>query len=493
MIWASWIFYLGLAGVTLFHARFVHWLWLRTRKLAPSETAVAAILGTNSLPADRAYLPRILIQIPLFNEGDVIRPLLQALQEQEYPRDLYAVQVLDDSNDSYSLQIVDEEIANLKKKSIDARFLRRADRRGFKAGACQEGLEQIDANKEFPRFEIVAILDADFQPGGSFLGEIADHLTEEKTAFVQFGWSYKNAGLSWLTRAQALSLDAHFFVEQKARSEAGTFFNFNGTAGAWRIDLIRELGGWNGNLLTEDMDLSIRAMNEGYLGKFVEYSVPSLLPQSMQALKVQQHRWTAGTLQNARLHLGRVLINPSVKWPQKLDVVFTLLAPFSWFFSLLVLLGFAPYTIFHVLNSSHFDLTEKIGLTLALIFNFGSMFIYYRQARKQLGWFSFVREFLQLLLLSIALTPSNSLAVVSGLFRKSALFVRTPKSSRFLAQRARWSVRILEGSLLCLVGATLFVQGRDALPLTIPFGLLFFAGIGAAIGFDYVKPRIERK
>jgi len=76
---------------------------------------------------------------------------------------------------------------------------------------------------------------------------------------VQARWGHINRDYSLLTEVQSIMLDGHFIMEHGARSRAGRFFNFNGTAGVWRRAVIADAGGWQHDTLTEDLDLSYRA------------------------------------------------------------------------------------------------------------------------------------------------------------------------------------------------------------------------------------------
>src|SRR6185503_5689176 len=111
----------------------------------------------------------------------------------------------------------------------------------------------------------VAIFDADFVPAPDFLRKTVPALVgDQGLAFVQARWGHANRETNWLTRAQGVLLDAHFAIEQEARFRAGIPFSFNGTAGVWRREAIENAGGWTGDTLTEDLDLSVRCALKGW-------------------------------------------------------------------------------------------------------------------------------------------------------------------------------------------------------------------------------------
>jgi cellulose synthase/poly-beta-1,6-N-acetylglucosamine synthase-like glycosyltransferase len=107
----------------------------------------------------------------------------------------------------------------------------------------------------------------------------------ERVAFAQARWGHLNRDFSVLTVLQSLSLDAHFAVDQAARSSAGHFFNFNGTAGVWRRAAIVDAGGWRSDTLTEDLDLSYRTFLRGWQARYAgEVEAAAELPVSFSAV-----------------------------------------------------------------------------------------------------------------------------------------------------------------------------------------------------------------
>ena len=146
---------------------------------------------------------------------------------------------------------------------------------------------------------------------------------------VQVRWEHLNRDYSLLTRAQAILLDGHFIIEHTARHRSGCFFNFNGTAGIWRRQCIEDAGGWSGETLTEDIDLSYRAQMAGWNFIYLEDVVaPAELPVDINALKSQQHRWAKGSIQVARKLLPGLLSGP-YPFRVKMEAFFHLGANFN--------------------------------------------------------------------------------------------------------------------------------------------------------------------
>lgn len=244
-------------------------------------------------PDPPATWPTVTVQIPIYNELYVAERVIRAVAELDYPGELLDIQVLDDSTDETKV-IAQRVVRQLQSAGVKIAHVRRSDRSGFKAGALQAGLEKAGG-------EFIAIFDADFVPEPDFLQRTLPYLVEEPhVAFVQTRWGHLNPDYSWLTFLQSLAIDAHFMVEQFARSQAGYWFNFNGTAGIWRKAAIVDAGGWTADTLTEDLDLSYRAHLRGWQGRYVrEIEVQAELPVNFSAFRRQQHRWARGSLECA--------------------------------------------------------------------------------------------------------------------------------------------------------------------------------------------------
>ncbi len=265
------------------HRLWILYLYFRHYKFAPPL----------AVPPPPAAWPRVTVQLPIYNECYVVERLLEAVCALDYPADRLEIQVLDDSTDetrALSRTLVEKHRA----AGRDIRHLPRDNRRGFKAGALEEGLKQAAG-------EFIAIFDADFLPPAGFLKDTVPHFVDPRLGLVQARWGHVNEGYSLLTRLQSLFLDGHFMLEHTARNRSGAFFNFNGTAGIWRRRAIEEAGGWSSDTLTEDLDLSYRSQLKGWRFLYLpELVCPAELPVDMAAFRTQQHRWTKGSFQVAR-------------------------------------------------------------------------------------------------------------------------------------------------------------------------------------------------
>src|ERR1700761_427911 len=241
-----------------------------------------------------AELPHVLVQLPVCDEGPLAVRVAASAARMDWPRDRLTIQLLDDGDGSRHEQLA-ADVRAVVPQDVNFHILQRGDRTGFKAGNLAFGLAHSDA-------PFVAVLDADFVPPTDFLRRtVPVLLADSGLAFVQARWGHANRGANWLTRVQGALLDAHFSVEQEARYRAGLPISFNGSAGVWNRIAIEQGGGWTGDTLTEDLDLSMRCMMQGWRGAMVsDMVVPGELPQTAAAWRAQQARWTKGHAQVAR-------------------------------------------------------------------------------------------------------------------------------------------------------------------------------------------------
>ncbi|HNC44807.1 MAG TPA: glycosyltransferase, partial [Acidobacteriota bacterium] len=245
-------------------------------------------------------LPKVTIQLPLFNEMYVVERLLESVVQIDYPQGKLEIQVLDDSTDE-TQHIAAAAVKRHAEAGHNIVYIHRDNREGFKAGALEAGLKVASG-------ELVAIFDADFRPRPDCIRKMVHYFTEEKVGVVQFRWSHINADYNVLTRIQSVLLDGHFVIEHTSRNRSGGFFNFNGTAGMWRRQAIEWSGGWQHDTLTEDTDLSYRAQMLGWKFVYVmDEDVPAELPVEINAFKAQQRRWAKGLTQVAFKMFKRTL------------------------------------------------------------------------------------------------------------------------------------------------------------------------------------------
>lgn len=367
--------------------------------------------------------PMVTIQLPVFNEKYVIERLIKKVAEIDYPSDKLEIQVLDDSTDE-TTALAEKTILEVKKANPNAsiELVRRPERTGFKAGALAYGLA-------ISKGEFLAIFDADFLPEKDFLRNTIPHFfRSEKVGVVQTRWGHLNKSYSWLTRLQAFGLDAHFSIEQKGRKQAGSFINFNGTAGVWRKSCIETSGGWQPDTLTEDLDLSYRAQLKGWEFTYLEEVVaPAELPVLMPAIKSQQYRWNKGAAESARKHLGDVF-RSSFSMTKKLHATLHLLNSSIFILLLATALLSFPVVILKQTRSELEWIINLGSLFLVGFFSVGAFYWYsvkYSQELHKKRYF--LLHFPLFLIVSMGMSFHNAWAVAEGWLGFKTPFIRTPK------------------------------------------------------------------
>ncbi len=163
-------------------------------------------------PSRIADLPRITVQLPIFNEQFVIDRLIEACCKMEYPADKLEIQVLDDSTDE-TVQVASDIVERLRALGHPIVYLHRSNRYGFKAGALDAGLKTATG-------EFIAIFDADFVPSEDWLMKVIHHFAEPEIGMVQTRWTHLNRDYSILTQIEGILLDGHFVLEHGGRSRS---------------------------------------------------------------------------------------------------------------------------------------------------------------------------------------------------------------------------------------------------------------------------------
>jgi cellulose synthase/poly-beta-1,6-N-acetylglucosamine synthase-like glycosyltransferase len=460
---------LALASYGLHRSHLVFTVLRHRRALRAGDTRVPAIEAEGI--EHRHDLPHVTIQLPLYNEATVVARLLTHVAAIEWPRNRLEIQVLDDSTDETRV-LVRREVESLREQGLDVVSIRRVDRSGYKAGALDNGLKVA-------RGELVAIFDADFLPQPDFLRAVVPHfMGDPRVGMVQARWGHINRDHSILTRTQALMLDGHHLVENRARAAAGWLFNFSGTGGIWRKDAIASAGGWQHDTLTEDLDLSYRAQLAGW--RFVyrdDIVTPAELPEDISAFRAQQFRWAKGTVQTARKLRAR-LMHADLSPMQRIEAFFHLTPHFAYplmmFLSVLLLPALVLMPATDAKTMLLIDLPLVIGTT-------GSLATFYAMAEIAQGRRSVdaLKQLPALLAIGAGLAPHLTVAVWEGLRTMSGEFIRTPKKGGSLGRyRAAADLPIVEFVLFSISVASTVAAIETRHWFATPFAMLFAFGYG---------------
>jgi cellulose synthase/poly-beta-1,6-N-acetylglucosamine synthase-like glycosyltransferase len=433
--------------------------------------------ATGEPPTRFEQLPPVTIQLPLYNERYVVERLIEEVLKIEYPKELLQVQVLDDSTDDTG-PFAEALVERYRNMGYPIEYHHRANRHGFKAGALQEGLKTATG-------ELVAVFDADFIPPSAFLQKTVHFFADPKVGVVQTRWSYLNRDYNFLTEVEAMLLDGHFILEHGARSRAGLFFNFNGTAGILRVKMIADAGGWQHDTLTEDSDLSYRAQLKGWRFVYLPgLDCPSELPVEMHGFQVQQSRWAKGLTQVAKKLLPAIM-KADVSKRIKAEAFLHLTPNISYPLMIVVSALMLPVMIVRF----YMGVWQMVFLDMPLIIaSFWSLSLFYVVAQRELypkNWKRSILMLPMLIAVGVALTIINTRAVLEALFGIETAFARTPKyaigdrpmrlEAKQYRRRSGWLPYIELAMGTYFVAMIIFaIQTYNF--LSIPFLLIFVVG-----------------
>lgn len=440
-------------------------------------------------------IPFVTIQLPVFNELYVMERLLTNISKIKYPNKKLEIQVLDDSTDE-SVISTEKHINQLKEAGLDIVHIRRENREGFKAGALKEGLKVAKG-------EFIVIFDADFLPQEDWLEKTVPYFKNPKIGVVQTRWGHINRNYSTLTKIQAFALDAHFTLEQVGRNSKGHFINFNGTAGVWRKECILDAGNWEGDTLTEDIDLSYRAQLKNWKFKYLEHvETPAELPVIISATRSQQFRWNKGGAENFQKMMKRIIINKNVSTKTKIHGLLHLLN--SSMFTCIFLVAILSIPMLYIKNEyAHlkpFFYVMSFFVMSSIIFFICYWFMYkniYGGGFK--NFIKYIGAFFTFFTIVMGFSLHNTIAVLEGHFGKKSEFVRTPKfniktikdgwkNNKYIRKKVSLNV-IIEGFLVLYFAFGMYSafivgdQGGDFglfpfhLMLCIGFGYVFFKSL----------------
>ena len=440
--------------------------------------------------SNKEEIPFVTIQLPVYNELYVMERLLKNIAKIDYPYEKLEIQVLDDSTDE-SIETTAEQIKIIKEKGINIQHIKRSNRQGFKAGALKEGLKTAKG-------EFIAIFDADFLPKSDWLYRTVPYFKNSEIGVVQTRWGHINRDYSTLTRIQAFALDAHFTLEQVGRNSKSHFINFNGTAGLWRKECIYDAGNWEGDTLTEDLDLSYRAQLKNWKFKYlVDVVTPAELPVVISAARSQQFRWNKGGAENFQKMMRPIIRNKNVSFKTKIHGLMHLLN--SSMFTCIFLVAVLSIPMLYIKNEYAHLKAFFLVLSLFIISSFIFFVCYWNMFKNIYGggfikFIKYIGAFFTFFTIAMGFSLHNTIAVIEGHIGKKSEFVRTPKfnigtfkdgwkSNKYLKKKPSIHV-FLEGLLAIYfvfgMYSAFVVGNQDGDFGLFPFHFMLF------IGFSYV-------
>jgi cellulose synthase/poly-beta-1,6-N-acetylglucosamine synthase-like glycosyltransferase len=236
---------------------------------------------------DPAYRPAVSVVIAAYNEEKVISRTVRSILDNGY-EDTEVV-VVDDGSKDATLAVLEAEFDDNRKVRIFTQ-----PNRG-KAAALNHAIRQA-------RNSILVAVDADtiFRKGA--IGYLVRHFADERVGAVSGNARVGNRH-KWITRFQSIEYICGFNLDRRALDLLNAITVVPGAVGAWRKELVEQLGGFGHDTLAEDTDLTLAIRQLGYEIRYEENAIAyTEAPETTRALAKQRFRWSFGTLQAAWKH-----------------------------------------------------------------------------------------------------------------------------------------------------------------------------------------------
>jgi cellulose synthase/poly-beta-1,6-N-acetylglucosamine synthase-like glycosyltransferase len=423
------------------------------------------------------WFPRVSLHVPAYNEPpEMVIETLDALARLDYPN--YEVIVIDDNTTDERLWRPIE--AHCRK--LGFKFFHLENWPGFKSGALNFALGKTD-----PAAEILGVIDSDYLVQPEYLKSCVGFLRDPRMAFVQSPQDYRDVSAN--DRYASSCYDAYmcFFKISMAMRNEHNGIIFAGTMGLIRRQVLEEVGGWDEWCITEDAELSLRILDRGYEGLYVDHSFGhGLMPLNFEGLKKQRFRWAFGGMQILRRHWGALMpwarwsdpahrLTFAQQWGYLMGGLQWLNDPITFGFTALLLLGAGSL----LLGGSLFiqPLAPAVLFVPFLFIFIGvSRFLWAFRLRMRCSLGRAISAFI----IMLGLTWVVTLACVLGLTKKQGVFLRTPKKR---SGPDPWhTIRIVsnEATLfsLCLGLAVTLAWGRSGTPqVWVMSGLLLWQSL----------------
>jgi cellulose synthase/poly-beta-1,6-N-acetylglucosamine synthase-like glycosyltransferase len=282
-----------------------------------------AVAALQSAPADLAApdvetggRPSVTVLVGCHNERSVVDTLASSLLALDYPRELLQLVVIDDGSTDGTGERLDLWSSQHPRLGV---IHRRPGCGGGKSGALNAGLAGATG-------EIVVVFDADHEPRPDVVRRLVRHFHDPSVAAVQGRCEVKNPEDSPLAHLVALDYLSGYLVNEYGRQALFQLPAYGGANCAVRADLLREVGGWNVDTVTEDTDLTLRLLLGGHR---VRYDITAVDAEegvlTFSQFWRQRYRWARGHQQVWRDYRGPVLRSRFLSVPEKIETMMFLL------------------------------------------------------------------------------------------------------------------------------------------------------------------------
>ena len=309
----SLIFIIGLIYISGTHfskPNALHWDWRHALFGGLALTAWISFLfsllrlAACIAPKPKAFRPETLsdklppytVLVPLYNEANMVRSLMQALEAIEYPRDKLQIMLICEAVDPKTIASVNFHMRAPFELIIVPK------------GTPQTKPRALNYAMQFARGAYVTIYDAEDRPHPQqLLTAVAAFKARPDWGALQAPLDYFNAQQNWLTRQFSLEYAALFHVWLPWLMRLKLPFPLGGTSNHMRREALDKVGGWDAHNVTEDADLSFRLAAYGYGVGYITSPTQEEAVSRLPDWHFQRARWVKGYMQTWIVHMGAPL------------------------------------------------------------------------------------------------------------------------------------------------------------------------------------------
>lgn len=239
--------------------------------------------------ASPAALPSVAVVVAARDEAAVIEATLRSVDALDYPPELLEVVVIDDGSSDGTALLA----ARVQHGARHRIRIQEHASSGGKARRLNEVTGELTS-------ELLLFLDADHQVEPDLVRRMVALLdARPDVACVQVASSARNANENLLTKL----LEMEYLFRCYALYTGKRVAMFVGSGGMIRRAALREVGGFDPAMLTEDVEMSYRLYRAGYRVVYEDsLCTHDLAASTFKNFFFQRHRWMSGLWQAMALH-----------------------------------------------------------------------------------------------------------------------------------------------------------------------------------------------
>ncbi len=231
--------------------------------------------------------PAVSIVIPAYNEEKNIIATLSSLIRLNFPKDKLDIIVVNDGSTDNTKNAVRQFIA--RNKAYHIKLVSKKNE--GKGAALNDGLA-------ISKGEFFVCLDSDSIVTKDALEKVLPHFTDANIAVVLPLLKVEKPKNIW-QKMQWLEYIVNMFYKG-LMSRLNCVHVAPGPFSVYRADILRKVGGFDENNLTEDLEISLRLQSKNYrIVQLLDAEVFTIAPKTFRELYKQRNRWYKGSVINA--------------------------------------------------------------------------------------------------------------------------------------------------------------------------------------------------